>query len=456
MSNASSSEASRSGEILSGKYRLERRLGRGGMGAVFEAWDLELDRRVAVKFLLREFLDRPEVRARFAREAKATAGIESDHVVKVTERGVSEDGTPFLVMEYLEGEDLRSLLEREERLPLQRVAELALQVCRGLERAHRRGVVHRDLKPENLFVVRAEDGTDRCKILDFGVAKLETGTSGITRSGAQIGTLTYMPPEQLRGQAVDLRVDVYALGCVVYECLAGRPPHVGDEPHVVMTRILTEEPARLDVLRPGLPQELVQAVHRALDKDANGRQQSAAELGAALRPFAVGTREEHQGRAVEGTALSPLSSVRPSAGGSMASRPWSSLPRRAGALGAVLLAALLLVVLLTPDRPGRSATPQPSAVTKPLAASPIRAVPSAEIRVEPPKTAPVVPVPPPVAERSSRTAERSPAAPAPSPRAARVAAAPDATAAPDPTNAAVSRDLPAAPRGAKFDPTPAY
>jgi serine/threonine protein kinase len=274
------------GDLIARKYRLVRRLGQGGMGSVWEARNT-LERRFAIKFLLPELALNQRVRQRFEREARAAAAIESEHVVAVFDFGVTEASEPFIVMEYLKGEDLGSVLAREDRLSVPRATELVRQAATGLHQAHLAGVIHRDLKPQNLFVTPRADGTELCRVLDFGVAKLAVRDSGIsTRTGNVVGTLDYMPPEQLRGEVeVDARADVYSLGCVLYECLAGRRPFDAEQAHVLMYKILESRVVRLEELRPELPRSLAAIVHRALDPDPERRLTSALELAAAIAPF---------------------------------------------------------------------------------------------------------------------------------------------------------------------------
>lgn len=275
-------------ELVGGKYRLVRQLGQGGMGSVWEARN-PLERRFAIKFLLPELAESPQIRQRFEREARAAAAIESEHVVDVFDFGVTEASEPFIVMEYLKGEDLGHVLAREGRLSVPRTTELVRQAATGLHEAHLAGVIHRDLKPQNLFVTPREDGTELCRVLDFGVAKLATRSSGIsTKTGNLVGTLDYMSPEQLRGDdEVDARADVYSLGCVLYQCLAGRRPFDAERAHVLMYRILEARVVPLSELRPELPKALTRIVHRALETDPERRFASAQELASALAPFSM-------------------------------------------------------------------------------------------------------------------------------------------------------------------------
>jgi serine/threonine-protein kinase len=282
------------GEVVGGKYRLVRFLASGGMGSVYEAQHTVVKRRFAVKFLRADLAVERASLARFQREAQAAGALESEHIAAALDFGIADDGSPFIVMEYLVGESLASLFERDKPMPVGRAVDLVLQACRGVETAHASGIVHRDLKPQNLFVARREDGTDLVKVLDFGVAKLEAEEqgAGTTKTGTVLGTPAYMSPEQARGdREIDQRSDVYALGAILYELLSGEKPHPGDSPNAVLYHIATQSPPPLEGATPDLPSELVTSIERALSREPAERQASATELSEALRRFAV--REVH-------------------------------------------------------------------------------------------------------------------------------------------------------------------
>jgi serine/threonine-protein kinase len=284
--------SSRVGEILADKYRVVRYIGEGGMGTVYEAQHEVVGRRFAVKFLHSELAQHREILDRFKREARAAGALESENIASVIDFGQAEDGIPYLVMELLLGEDLAHLLAREAPLPVFRAVNLVVQACRGVEAAHAAGIIHRDLKPENLFVCRRGDGSDLVKILDFGIAKLAlAGDGGLppstTQPGSAIGTPSYMPPEQARGEKeIDHRADIYGLGAILFEALGGQKPHPGDSYNVILYHILTQPPVSLAALRPGLPAGLPELVHRALASDPSSRPASAKELAQALSPYA--------------------------------------------------------------------------------------------------------------------------------------------------------------------------
>ncbi len=263
--------------LLGGRYRLVRLLGKGGMGAVFEAEHTLIGRRFAIKVLLPGLVAEAGAVERFQKEAQACGRLASDHVVAVTDFGFVE-GAPFLVMELLEGETLASRLARVQLLSAPVAVDLVQQACRGAQRAHESGVVHCDIKPRNLFVVRREDGSDQIRLLDFGIARL-LGEAERRGLGRLLGTPSYMSPEQASGDApVDARTDVYALGVVLYEALSGHLPHPGHDAHAVRCRIARDPPVPLDSVCTGLPADLVDVVHRALARDPAARIPSAAAL----------------------------------------------------------------------------------------------------------------------------------------------------------------------------------
>ena len=280
---------SRIGQVIAEKYRIVRLLGRGGMGEVYEARHVVVGRRFALKFLHDHHARGGDSLSRFLREAQAAGALDSEHIAAALDFDTAADGSPFLLMEYLAGESLAALLTREGRLPVPRAIAILIQVCTGLDVAHRAGIVHRDLKPDNLFVTQQPSGAELIKILDFGIAKLtEPGADGaITNSGAILGTPFYMAPEQARGEkTVDFRMDIYALGVIAYELLSGHKPHPGDGYNAILAHILTQPVASLTALRPGLEPGLVAVIERALASEPTRRQGSIAELRSELSPFA--------------------------------------------------------------------------------------------------------------------------------------------------------------------------
>jgi len=262
------------GELLSGRYRLDGELGRGGMGIVFRAWDVELERAVAVKVMAAN-LEAQEARNRLLREARAAAALHHPHVVAVYDVGVHE-GMPYFVMELIEGPSLRD--HRPETLD--EVIELAVQICDALGHAHEHGLVHRDLKPANVLLAAAAGGLS-VKLVDLGLAVRERGVR-ITRQGGISGTVAYMAPEQALGRQVDGRTDLYALGVILYELTTGRQPFEGDDALTVLSQHLHAPVVPPRTYRPDLPEVLEAAILRLLAKDPDDRFASAAEVAAVL------------------------------------------------------------------------------------------------------------------------------------------------------------------------------
>lgn len=276
------------GEVLDGKYRVERVIGAGGMGVVVAATHLELGQLVAIKFLLSDAAGVPDIAARFIREARAAARIPSEHVARVIDVARLPSGSPYIVMEYLEGQDLEASLRRG-CLGSEEAADYLIQACDAMAAAHRLGIVHRDLKPANLFLAHQLDGTSLIKVLDFGISKsaFDPALAGITHAGALVGSPLYMSPEQMRSaKDVDGRSDIWSLGAVLFELLTGRPPFQNDSITGLIADITLGEPAALHELRPDVPQGLVAAVARCLEKDPARRFADVAELATALAPFA--------------------------------------------------------------------------------------------------------------------------------------------------------------------------
>ena len=269
------------GQLALGRYHVGPVLADGGMGTVYEALDRVTEARVAVKTLQPRFMDRPRVIQRFEREAQALEAARSEHVVDVKARGALPDGRPCYVMERLEGELLADVIERSAApLDPRVVVRVAVQLARALAHAHQLGIVHRDLKPENVFLRDGPGGRSVVKLLDFGLAKAVDGSMDVTKAGELLGTPTYMAPEQIRGDAVDGRTDVYAFGVMLYEMLTGRVPFVGDAPVDVMVAHVEEEPTLPSKLDPPvrLPVMLEWIAMCCLYKEPACRFQSAEEL----------------------------------------------------------------------------------------------------------------------------------------------------------------------------------
>jgi serine/threonine-protein kinase len=279
----------REGELLAGKYRVDRILGVGGMGVVVAAHHVDLDERVAIKFLLPDVLTDGQAVARFAREARAAVKIKSEHVAKVTDVGKLENGAPYMVMEYLDGIDLSAWLEQRGALPIEQAVEFVLQACEAIAEAHALGIVHRDLKPGNLFVTRLPDGMLSVKVLDFGISKM-TGLAGsgsgpaMTKTSALMGSPLYMSPEQMQSSRdVDARSDIWALGVILYELTSGTQPFTADTmPELVLKVVQGAAPRSIGKQRSEVPPGLEQVILRCLERDRARRFQGIGELAAAL------------------------------------------------------------------------------------------------------------------------------------------------------------------------------
>lgn len=304
---ASAEEGSRVGQVVAGKYRIVRRVARGGMATVYEASHIEIGRPFALKILHAELKDHATVRSRFKHEAKAAGALENDHVAAVLDFGMLPDETLYIVMELLRGEDLATRLAREGTIPPEEAIEIVIQMCAGLQAAHEAKVIHRDLKPGNVFLCRRDGARPHVKLLDFGVARaLSSVPSENTEIGATMGTPWYMSPEQARGQRdLDSRSDVYGLGVVLFEMLSGEKPHLAENTNALLHQIATGRAPSLASRCPELSEKLCAVVDRALAPDPPERFASALEFADALRPFTRGAREP---RKDEAPALAAASS----------------------------------------------------------------------------------------------------------------------------------------------------
>src|SRR5690349_12143170 len=289
-------------DVIAGKYRVERIIGRGGMGIVVAAWHLELDQRVALKFLMPELAERGDSAERFRREARAAARIKSEHVVRVLDVGNWEGNAPYMVMEYLDGRDLSAELRERGKLTTKECVDYLLQAVEAVAEAHSLGIVHRDLKPENLFLSRRADGSRTVKVLDFGISKTITLGSAdepsLTRTANIMGSPFYMSPEQMRTpRNVDARSDIWAIGAILYDLLAGRPPYVAETIPQLCTMLLENEPEPIRNTRTDVTEELEQVVMKCLAKKVEDRWSSVGELAVALAPFGSRSSRVHVERA---------------------------------------------------------------------------------------------------------------------------------------------------------------
>jgi serine/threonine-protein kinase len=295
------------GDVLAGKYRVERVIGAGGMGIVVAAIHTALDERVALKLMRPAAMEREGGIQRFVREARAAVKLKSDHVARVHDVGTLDDGTPYIVMEHLEGSDLAAVIASRGRLPLDEAVDYVLQACDAIAEAHALGIVHRDLKPGNLFVTTGRDGSPLVKVLDFGISKLNVlgdRPESVTNSQALLGSPAYMSPEQMKSSRdVGATADIWSIGVILFEAVSGRLPFLETTLGGLMAKVLTEPPP-LHVLGGDLPPEFKALLGRCLARDTGERPASVVELAVALAPFGSPSSTER---------VSRISSLRPSA-----------------------------------------------------------------------------------------------------------------------------------------------
>jgi eukaryotic-like serine/threonine-protein kinase len=279
------------GTVLADKYRIDRVIGRGGMGIVLAATHVHLQQPVALKVLLPDLVDNKGVVERFVREARASAQLRGEHVCRVSDVGSLGNGAPYFVMELLEGRDLASLIEAAGPLQVGLAVEYVLQACLGVAEAHALGIVHRDLKPANLFLTARPDGTPLVKVLDFGIAKAQRDTNfSLTSTATVLGSPGYMSPEQLRStRDVDVRSDVWSLGVIIYELVSGRPPFLAQSITELALRIAMDPAPPLR----GSPAGFDAVVMRCLAKEPEDRYPDVASLARALAPYGGPHALEH-------------------------------------------------------------------------------------------------------------------------------------------------------------------
>ncbi len=284
---------------FAGKYVVERVLGQGGMGTVFEARHVRLEQRVAIKVLGSALREHPELVERFEREARACGSLSSAHAVRILDIDATEDGTPFIVMELLDGRDLAQIIETEGRQPVSRAVRWVTEACDAIAEAHRLGIIHRDLKPSNLFLAKS-DGRSVVKVLDFGIAKrVASADPAITQALSPLGTPQYMSPEQVRAaKDVDVRTDVWSLGVSLYELVCGQTPFCDESASACIAAIAADPVPDPRTLRPDLDDAFVAVLLRALAKNAAERYQTIDDLVAALAPFASALEDQEMVSAV--------------------------------------------------------------------------------------------------------------------------------------------------------------
>ncbi|MCW5802909.1 MAG: serine/threonine protein kinase [Deltaproteobacteria bacterium] len=439
------------GDVLAGKYRVDKILGIGGMGMVVAATHLEIDQQVAIKFMLPSALESPEASARFMREARAVGRLTSEHVCRVSDVGKFTSGAPYIVMEYLEGLDLGTMLKRRGPLAVPQAVDYIMQACEGMAEAHAFGIVHRDLKPDNLFLAARVDGAQIVKVLDFGISK--AAVTGIeTRTGDVMGSPAYMAPEQMQStKDVDARADIWSLGVVLYQLISGRMPFLADTLPALCLSVINDAPPPLSAVRKDLPPGLAEVVMRCLAKRKDERFPNVGELAKALAPFApsesvhsitrinamlhrkrqptppplmmlpsefadvvaptmVGTSDSLDivatplpGGAAHGDKRA-VTTVGSSSGESVAGMPKRGLP--VGLLGAIAgtVALIALIVVMAMMKNGASAEPRPAA---PPAAEDKAPPPPATAETPRPKVEPIdepIPAPPPPVDDQAKRA----------------------------------------------------
>ncbi|MDD5308881.1 MAG: serine/threonine-protein kinase [Deltaproteobacteria bacterium] len=400
------------GAFLDGKYRIEKLIGAGGMGTVYEATHTAIGRRVAIKRLHHQYAGDAQAVERFQREARMAGSIGHDNICEVTDLGTTPDGAPYLVMPLLTGCSLTDLLSRE-RLSLPRIADIMCQTLSALQAAHDARIVHRDLKPDNLFITKVGDRGDFVKLLDFGISKIldQDSVSNLTMTGTVLGTPFYMAPEQATGsKQFDHRVDIYAIGAILYEALTGRRPFEGDSYNEIMFKIVTEPFPSPRSLNPKVPVAVEQVVLKAMARDPAERYASARDMRDALsradldmsnmpaEPItraatAVGACGPFTPTGVK-KAATPPSSL---ASGDLSMDALSSGRGRKAAVAVVVAVAVIAVAItgyLLARDDGRAPVPAVVPLVKPQPSAP--ATPSPTPRIEPPPA--LSPAPPPVAD----------------------------------------------------------
>lgn len=295
------------GQVIQDRFRVEKKLGQGGMGAIYLAEHLLLQKRVAIKCLHAGLASNPDVVRRFKNEAVAASSIGHPNIVEVMDMGRFSDGTFYMVLEFLEGRDFQEDLDRSGAQAVEKVAHVGVQVCAALGAAAKKGIVHRDLKPENVFLTTRHGESDFVKVLDFGISKILDGSGGATKTGELMGTPYYMAPEQVLGEKdITHLADVYALGVILFQALSGDVPFDGNTLAQIIMKIATEEAPSLRERAPQVPEELVRLVERMLSKDPEARPQDFKQVALGLAPFLDPSSRFAQHGALEKIDSTPL------------------------------------------------------------------------------------------------------------------------------------------------------
>jgi serine/threonine-protein kinase len=407
------------GTVLEGAYRIERLIGEGGMGAVYEAAHLRLGTRVAVKVMARELAANSEALARFHREALVTSGLGHPHIVQVLDFSTTPTGEPFLAMEFLEGEDLEHRLRRVCRLPIADVVHIIKQVASALAATHAKTIVHRDLKPGNIFLLTAAGENDFVKVLDFGISKVRSASTKLTRTSSVMGTPNYMSPEQAKGhiEDIDERTDQWALACIVWECLSGEGPFVAENVPSILFQIVHEPPAALVPKVAGLPTQVEDVLLRALAKNKSDRFASVSDFALAL--------ERASGAAVSTVVGRPEMLARPEQVPDSAPAKPTTFSHTAGemdaltvprawpkwawvlAAGAALGLALAAFLFFRPGPAARTVIPSPPPVVVATPPVPPAPPPRAEPPAAPAPSVQEIKPEPPAAETKAETSRRA-------------------------------------------------
>jgi hypothetical protein len=369
------------GEVVPGSvfagHRIEAVAGRGGMGVVYRARQLSLDRVVALKVIAPTLMQDPEMRRRFVRESRVAASIDHPHVIPVYYAG-EENGVAYIAMRYVVGDDVRTLVRREGRLGSKRAVRIVSQVAEALDAAHAAGLVHRDVKPENVLLGQG----DHVYLTDFGLTKhvLSEPGAGVTREGHWVGTLDFVSPEQIRGERVDARSDVYALGCLLFYNLTGRPPFERDTDEAKLWAHLSEPPPKVIEAAPGAPEAFDAVIARALAKTPDERYPSAGDLGRAAAAALAGARLEHTERVVAIGAAAPIEMETRTAATWLASGAVTSPSKRIGWLAAGTAAVLAAAAAVLYALAGNAPEPKPAAGTHLLGRSGAAGISTADSR----------------------------------------------------------------------------